>query len=355
MRDLREIDNLDNEFAEDRIRREQEVADAAIQAAERAARAQEQQLRDQQQYRFDIQDIGIRSERSIEDLIRGSDFVDTLSERINTYFGGFGLDQREQFVQDLAGRFDVETGFFGGGVSVGSQHFAPGEDLAVQSAEEIRRQLTPVIGFLGDIPIEELNNLILGIQSEQRDAIRGIEDQHRENQRDSIFESMNAEILNNSWKADIATIAANTANTESQIGTDIPTTDATQSLTEVVVESPILETPAIQEAMIQATQAMLTVENLEIAVLDAELSLLNESALAHMRAAEKHSAAADKYSTVADALLNVANQLASSGGRGAGGDYRFLLELPNGAIHEIGNTLIEDTANGSFTGLDGGG
>ena len=76
-----------------------------------------------------------------------------------------------------------------------------------------------------------------------------------------------------------------------------------------------------------------------------------------MKAADKHSAAADKYSSVADknsaaadALLNVANQLASNTGRG-GGNFRFLLELPTGAIHEIGNTLIKDEANGSFDGF----
>ena len=122
-------------------------------------------------------------------------------------------------MQDLSGRFGVETAFADSSIRVGGQAFAPGEDLQVQSAEEIRRQLTPIFSSLADnIPIEQLNDLILGIQSQQRDAIRGIEDENRENQRDTLFESMNAEILNNAWKSDIALIAANTALDE----TDTP-------------------------------------------------------------------------------------------------------------------------------------
>ena len=351
------IDNLDNQFAEERIRREEEVA-------REIARAQEHQFQEQQQRRFALEDIGIQSGRGIEDLIRGSDFVDTLSDRFNRFLGDFGLDQREQFVQDLSGRFGVETGFADRSIRVGGQAFAPGEDLSVQSAEEIRRQLTPVIGFLGDIPIEELNNLILGIQSEQRQSIRGIEDENRENQRNAIFESINSEILNNSWKQDIAHIAnvgVNLIEVGASPEADTFATDETlTNPTEIAVASPVIETPVIQEAMIQASQAVLTVENLEIAALDAELSLLNESALANMRAAEKHSAAADKYSSVADknsaaadALLNVANTLAASRGAG-GGDYTFLLQFPNGAVQEVESLLLEGEANGSLLGLGGG-
>ena len=32
-------------------------------------------------------------------------------------------------------------------------------------------------------------------------------------------------------------------------------------------------------------------------------------------------------------------------------DYRFLLEFPDGAIHEIGNRLVDDEAAGAFVGF----
>ena len=363
-RALERIDDLDNEFTQDRIRREQEVADAAIQASERAARAQEQQFREQQQRRFALEDIGIGSQRGIEDLIRSSAYVDTLSDQINRQLSGFGLDQREGLVQDLSGRFGVQTEFAGGEIRVGGQAFAPGEDLQVQSAEEIRRQLTPIFSSLADnINIEELNDLILGIQSQQRDAIRGIEDENRESQRDTVLESMNAEILNNSWKSDIAQIAANTAldATDSAYPTDPTLTgDPTeiQEPTTLPTTTPVLETPAIQEVILQASQAILTVENLELAALDASTTLLNESALAHMKAADKHSGAADKHSTAADALLNAASALADSLGAGiAQGNQplNLIVQWGSGETTQVAGEIQQGIADGSILPFASGG
>ena len=86
-RALQRIDDLDNGFAEDRIRREQEVADAAIEAAERAARVQAQ-----------LGDVGTRAQRGRQDL--GIDF----HRDVEDLFAEFGFN-RSQVSDDLINQF----------------------------------------------------------------------------------------------------------------------------------------------------------------------------------------------------------------------------------------------------------
>ena len=96
------------------------------------------------------------------------------------------------------------------------------------------------------------------------------------------------------------------------------------------------------ETHIQATEAMVTIENLEHAGLDAAATLLNESALALSQAASDHSLAAGAHIEAASAIVAAANQLGAQGG----GNFRFTLELPDGAIRDIGNNIIEQQADG---------
>ena len=102
-----------------------------------------------------------------------------------------------------------------------------------------------------------------------------------------------------------------------------------------------------QAAVVQASDAMVTVENLELAALDASATLLNESALALRQAASDHSLAAAAHTEAASAIVAAANQLAEQGG----GDFRLTLELPDGAIRDIGNNLIQQQADGRLLGF----
>ena len=119
-------------------------------------------------------------------------------------------------------------------------------------------------------------------------------------------------------------------------------------------EAPVAAAPSApgvvqqtQAAVVQASDAMVTVENLELAALDASATLLNESALALRQAASDHSLAAAAHTEAASAIVAAANQLAEQGG----GNSRFVLELPDGAIHDIGNNLIQQQADGRFVGF----
>ena len=106
-----------------------------------------------------------------------------------------------------------------------------------------------------------------------------------------------------------------------------------------------------QAAVVQASDAMVTVENLELAALDASATLLNESALALRQAASDHSLAAAAHTEAASAIVAAANQLAEQGG----GDFRLTLELPDGTIRDIGNNLIQQQADGRLVGFGQGG
>lgn len=97
-----------------------------------------------------------------------------------------------------------------------------------------------------------------------------------------------------------------------------------------------------QASVVQASEAMVAVENLELAALDASAGLLNESALALSRAASAHNLAAEAHTQAATAIVAAANQLGAQGG----GNFKFTLELPDGAIRDIGNNIIEQQADG---------
>ena len=317
---LQEIDNLEEQYAQDQLAREREIANARLQAA----RSRE--------------DLSIQLERGLIDL--GID-LDPYREEFERLFSGqirLSDDVLEgNRVIDLLGLGDDRVG----SVFDLFRNYSRGlEDLDLQesrAAEDRTRDAQEIGNTVGNVVGESLQTTLTPLLS---------------NSLAPLFEPFFS-----LFGLDVPNIAPEIADAAE---TSTPTTDATQSLTEIVVESPILETPAIQEAMLQATEAVLTVENLEIAALDAELSLFNETAFAHMRAAEKHSAAADKYSAVAeknsavaDALLNAVNQLASSGGRGGGRDYRFLLQFPNGAVREVNHSLLEGEATGELLGFGG--
>ena len=82
-----------------------------------------------------------------------------------------------------------------------------------------------------------------------------------------------------------------------------------------------------------ASEAMMMVENLEHAGLDASAALLNESALA--------------LNGAASAIVAAANQLSAQGV----GNFRVVLELPDGAIRDIGNNIIQQQDDGRFVGF----
>ena len=314
------LTNLTNDFAEDRISAEERVAEETrrIQESEVADRIRRE--RELQRHRFAIEDIGIGSERGIGGLLRGSDYISRIR-------GLAGLDPTEALVQDLAERFDLDTNFAGGGVRVGGRFFAPGEELAVQSAEAIRRQLTPIHGFPIGTSREEIDNLILGIQSQQRRAIEGIEDENRQRARDLTQESL---------------VTATSANTDALLGLTTAITDGEVDPA-VVAETPtetIVGTPAEVENMDSA---------LTRAGMDAgtEFQKAVETAGTNFKTAV--GTAGTDFKTAVGVAVTALQNIASRGG--AGGSQTFLLQFPTGAAIEIGNQLIAAEEEGSFPGF----
>lgn len=121
---------------------------------------------------------------------------------------------------------------------------------------------------------------------------------------------------------------------------------------QAVVEPPVAAAPSapgvVQQTeapVVQASEAMVAVENLELAALDASAGLLNESALALSRAASDHSLAAAAHTQAANAIVAAANRLGAQGG--GGGNFG----LSDEAILAIGNNLVGQQADGRFVGF----
>ena len=303
----KEVARTQEQLAEDRIRREHQFADIRL----GAARSRE--------------DVGLGLRRRLEDTL-----ID------ESGFGGLGIGQAVGLESQLTAA--IEGAGAGDFISNLEQNVA--DVLGDFSSTFLNRP------SFSDEDIAEFERFAL-------DQARALQDIDREAGRAeaNLLSEIASEEANNQWKTDIAIIAANTPLTQ------ITDTEFQAPLETSATEAAI-ESPAIQETMLNATKVMLTVENLEIAALDSSAILMHDAALAHMRAAGDHSNAAAAHVSAAKEWQGLPNAIVA---QIAAALQRIRPPSGSGAVSitredalAIGDIIAEGVQSGEIVGIGGG-
>ena len=312
IKDLRDLDNLENSFAEDRIRREREIA------REQEALFGRQQRRDAQFSDIqlggarDQQDLNLQFRRSIEDIDPG--FFTQGSGRV-TSAGGF--------TDALRGIIDAT-------------------DPAYRSNENILSQLSEQFGVNFATNNLGTGRFTQGLLPLIRQFTRGSEDIAIDSGRQEadFLSSIAAEDANNQWKSDIAAIAANT----SQMDMFDPLLEPDSERIDPLMSDPLMDRTGL-EGMTEAGQMQLEMAS----GLEASAQAVSNSAVM-LAASASHLMGAGDALYVSAAHLGSLTIPAPAGGGGVVlmAEGRQIATVVNDANVSLG-------ASGGIVGGGGGG